>query len=58
MRLIQDPTPYFRAMFERPEIGQLNFMCGSFVIQAPGSRITSEAKADETQPPPTAKQTR
>jgi hypothetical protein len=48
VNLIQDPRPYFRAMFRPPtEFEQINFASGSFVIQAPGFRFTSDNQAEE-----------
>jgi hypothetical protein len=39
MSLIDDPRPYFNAMFRRPRIEQLDFRSGSFLIQVPGSTV-------------------
>jgi hypothetical protein len=42
MSLIEDPRPYYSAMFRRPEIGHLNFVSGSYVIQVPGAKVPPE----------------
>ncbi len=52
MDLIQDPRPYFRAMFRPPtKFEQISFVSGSFVIQAPGFHFTASNRGEDASLP-------
>ncbi len=58
VNLIQDPRPYFHAMFRPPtEFEQVNFASGSFVIQVPAFSFTVDNQAQEASSPLSPKKT-